>query len=588
MKHIFKKAVIFLLILSINAGMLGGCGAKSDEPIQLTVYCKLANYSGKQNGWFAKILRDRFNVELTIVPETDGAFDTRIEAGDLGDIIIFSTSSIDDYYRAVSGGYLFDWNEDELLQTEGPYIYENMQAALNANLELTKEIYERNGIEKEPTIFGLNQNVATSASDHSGFIYTWDIRWDLYKELGYPQITDLDDYYDLLVSMKEICPTDESGNPTYAFSMWPDWDGHMMMYAKCLVTTYWGYEGDFGVGLFDTQTGNYYKPIDEESHYFDALRYLNKLYRAELIDPNSMTQTMTEAGEKMLNGGCFASIFSYAGSSVYNTKEHQAENKMMPTLAPEEAVPLAYGMSLEGSGATYAIGVNTRYPELCMEIINWLATPEGFMTYTYGPEAEYNEETGEYDPEGCWYIKDGHSYFTELGASAYASRKKTEMPQSWGGGTYQDGVLEMTAATWNLNSTNPLTDGETYNATYWVSRLDDEFSDIEADWREKTGARTANEYMNQCNYVVNHSTANYAYAELPDELKVIISQLDDCVTNYSWKAVYASSEEECEKILSEMVEKYNSYDPEDVVHLWYLDEAAKVYEIELSKSGRNE
>lgn len=420
-------------------------------------------------------------------------------------------------------------------------------------------------------------------------MYTWDVRWDLYKELGYPEVKDLDDYFDLLVAMKEISPVDESGNPTYAFSMWPEWDGHMMMYAKCLVTTYWGYEGDFGVGMFNTETGEYYRPIDEDSHYFDSLRFFNRLYREGLIDENSMTQTTQMAGEKMMNGGAFASVFNYAGSSMYNTQEHQYENKMMLSLVPEEARPIVYGMSTEGSGSLWTIGANTEYPELCMSIINWLATPEGYMTYVYGPKAEFNEEIGEYDPESCWYIEDGQAYLTELGESAYTNRRKTQMPEKWGGGTFQDGVCEINANTWDLDSSNPLTEDETYNAVNWASRQDQEVSEIEQDWRDYTGARTPNEYLSKRNkFIINRSTSTFNYAPVSDELKVIISQLDETVTNYSWMAIYADTESECEEILQEMTKKYESYDPDNLVYDWYMAEAEKAYAIELQKGGGSE
>ncbi|TAH65912.1 MAG: hypothetical protein EWM47_10680 [Anaerolineaceae bacterium] len=588
--RVTKKAVLLLLmgVCITGALLFSGCSNKDEnkEPVQLTVYSQLANYSGKLTGWFAQVLLDEFNCEMTIIPESDGTFDTRMESGDLGDIVIIGSTSSGEYYRAVSGGYLYDWNEDDLLENEGQYIYDNMGYALESNRKLNEIIYNENGIDKEPTIYGFMQNVATSSSDHREFIYTWDIRWDLYRQLGSPQIKNLDDYYELLLAMKEISPLDESGNPAYAFSMWPDWDGHMMMYAKCLVTTYWGYEGDFGAGMFNTETGEYYRPIDEDSHYFDALRFFNKLYRADLIDENSMTQTVQMAGEKMINGGVFASVFNYAGSSIFNTQEHQDENKMMLTLVPEDARPIAYGMSTEGSGSIWTIGANTEYPELCMSIINWLATPKGFLTYTYGPEASYDEETGEYDPESCWYIKDGYVNFTKLGEAAYTSRKKTQMPEKWGGGTYQDGVCEINANTWDLDASNPLTNDETYNAVNWSSRQDQEISEIEQDWRDFTGCKTPNEYLSKRNkYIINRSTPSFNYATLSDELKVIISQLDECVTNYSWMAVYADSEEKCEAILQEMTTKYNTYDPDNIVYNWYKEEAKKAYAIELQKGG---
>jgi putative aldouronate transport system substrate-binding protein len=585
-----QKLISILCTLSILLSalmgtlLLTGCSGRG-KPIQINVYSQLANYSGKLTGWFAQVLLEKFNAEMTIIPESDGTFDTKMESGNLGDIIVFGNTA-DNYSRAVAGGYLYDWNEDNLLQEEGPYICENMQAALKANQRLTEQIYRENGIDREPTIFGISSGVGTSEKDVSGVIYTWDIRWDLYQQLGAPRVKNLDDNYELLVKMKEINPLDDNGNPVYAFSMWPDWDGHMMMYAKCVVTTYWGLEGDFGVGLFDVETGKYYRPIDEESHYFDALRFLNKLYRADLIDPNSMTQTVQMAGEKTLNGGTLASVFNYAGSAVFNTKENQEKNRMMLPLVPEDARPMTYGMSVEGSGAIWAIGAKTEYPELCMQILNWLATPEGFLTYLYGPKAEYNEETGEYDPEGCWYIKDGYTYFTELGESAYLNRRQTQMPEKWGGGTFQDGGCEITCNTWDRNASNPLTSGETYNAENWRSRHEFPVCEAEKAWREFTGCRTPAEYiLKRGNYVVNHSTGSFKYKKLPDEIRVIISQLDNCVTTNSWAAVYAETEEECEKILQKMVDEYKSYDPDDLVHKWYLEEAKLVYEYELQKRG---
>ena len=90
-------------------------------------------------------------------------------------------------------------------------------------------------------IYGIGHGMS-QGDGHEAFFYSWDIRWDLYKQLGYPEVNDLDDLYDLFVAMKEICPTDDNGNPTYAFSLWPDWDDAMVMYVKSFVSAYYGYD----------------------------------------------------------------------------------------------------------------------------------------------------------------------------------------------------------------------------------------------------------------------------------------------------------------------------------------------------------
>ena len=65
-------------------------------------------------------------------------------------------------------------------------------------------------------------------------MYEWDLRWDLYKELGYPEIKNLDDMVDVLAQMKELCPTDDNGKTTYGVSLFADWDGDMVMFVSQL------------------------------------------------------------------------------------------------------------------------------------------------------------------------------------------------------------------------------------------------------------------------------------------------------------------------------------------------------------------
>ena len=207
-----------------------------EETVTLDVFDQLANYSGEQIGWFAQVMLEKFNVKLNIIQDADGVYETRMESGNLGDIVIWGNDS-DEYLQAVEKGLLYDWNEDDLLDEYGPYIKENMSAALQKNSDLSGG-----------TTYGFGHNVAVSASDREAMMYEWDIRWDLYKELGYPEINDLDDLVNVLEQMKEICPTDDNGNPTYGVSLFSDWDGNMVMYVKSLASAYYGYD-EFGFGL---------------------------------------------------------------------------------------------------------------------------------------------------------------------------------------------------------------------------------------------------------------------------------------------------------------------------------------------------
>lgn len=525
-----------------------------DETIQITVFSQLANYSGKLTGWFAEVMKREFNCEITIIPDTDGMFDTRMESGNLGDIVVFGSNG-DQYQRAVAEGMLYDFNEGDLLTNYGSYMKEHMPYALENNANLNE------AVTGEKVMHGIGHNIATSTEDHEAFFYTMDIRWDLYKQLGYPEINSLDEFYQLMVDMKEICPTDENGKETYATSLWPDWDGNMVMYVKAFATCYWGYD-EMGFGLYDVENGDFHYALEENGPYLQALKFFNKLYQAGLIDPNSMTQTYNEMSEKVTAGGTFFSIFDYAGSQLYNTEGHLNEGKAMYPMMPNDATPLCYGMNVLGGNRMYTIGAYTKYPELCMAIINYLTTPEGYMTYHYGPK------------DLCWYYdEEGNSCLTEFGEQAQADRKGTMMPDEWGGGTFNDGTFQANNTTWSKDASNPDSNGETYNYINWKSRMTNDTYEILQDWRDTYGQRTFQDYMNTTNYKVALGTS-YTESKRSDDLKIIWEQVAECIVNYTWQAIYAENDAEYDKIVNEMIKKCGEYDPDGLCLAWCNEEAS--------------
>lgn len=545
-----KRRSLALVILFVAVLLLSSCGPKPEDkgPITLTVYSQLANYSGEMTGWFAQELLERFNVKVNIVPDADGVYETRMESGNLGDIVIWGDDS-DNYLNAISAGLLFDWEEDDLLAEYGPDIKENMPQALEKNRKLSGG-----------TLYGFGHDVAYTSADHEAFFYTWDLRWDLYKRLGYPEIKDLADYMQLMKDMKRIEPLDEAGNPTYAISLWPDWDGSMVMYVKSFATAYYGYD-ELGIGLYNPETGDFYGALDEEGPYLEALAFFNELYRNDLIDPDSMTNTFDRAMEKVKNGGTFFSIFNFAGSDSYNTDDHQQEGKMMLTLTPDEATPIVYGMNVMGGNRVWSIGAKTQYPELCMEIINWLTTPEGRMTSEYGPQGV----TWDYDERG-------KAYFTDLGLKM-RNDKDVRFPEDTGySGKFRDGEFEFNNTTWSLNAVNPES-GEPYNWEFWESNQGEPRSEIEADWRAFVGADNAEEYLRNRAYKVAIGTS-FSEGTKSYELRVKWEQTIKALKDYSWRAIYSESEARFNATVRMMQRDVRSYGYDECLE-WSQEQAAK-------------
>ena len=579
MKKCAKRVLSLLIVAVMMVGMFTGCGetnptggGNTEDPITLTIFSELANFSGEQTGWVAKLLLEKFNIIVNIIPSTDGVYETRMEDGFLGDIVVFGGDG-ENYTRAIQAGMLYDWNYDNLLQEYGPYIYENMQPALDKNAKLTQSVTaekDENGNvtkEGEYVVYGFGHDVSGSSANHKSFFYTWDLRWDLYKQLGYPAVNNMDDMLKLFKDMKAICPTDDNGNETYAVSLWPDWDGDMVMYVKAFATAYYGYD-EHGIGLYDPKTGTYHDALEMGGPYLTALKFFNQLYQNDLLDPNSMSQTYDNMYEKLQAGGVFFSIFNYSGSLGYNSVEHLNAGKYMGSLVPSEASPLVYGMSTTGGNRIWAIGSDTAYPEKCMELINWLCTPEGVMTYNHGPQGL------------CWdYDEEGYAYLTEFGKTVRGDRSTQMIGEYEGTGDYNSGCLQVNNTTWSLDALNPDSKvGETFNYENWRSYLEGEPSAMEKDWRDYTGVTTVQEYMETTDYAVAVD-GGYVMSSKSGDFKTTWSAVTDVIVTYSWRAIYASSDSEFMYIVQQMIAQAKAYGYEECL-AWSLAEAQTRYEME--------
>lgn len=125
--------------------------------------------------------------------------DTKISAmmasGDLGDIIIFGDDK-NHYPNAIKGKLLLDWTQDGLLDKYGKDISSTFPKAI----EKAKVAFGGGS-----SVFGMGNSVASNPSGPSeGKDMTWgpDLRFDLYQQIGAPEITKIEDYLPVLKKCK--------------------------------------------------------------------------------------------------------------------------------------------------------------------------------------------------------------------------------------------------------------------------------------------------------------------------------------------------------------------------------------------------
>lgn len=509
------------------------------ETVTLQVFNQLANYSGLQAGWFADVMLKKFNVKLNIInqPAGSGTLQTRMASGNLGDLVIWGNDQ-EDYVNAYKANMLFNWDDEKLLDTYGPYIKANMPFALQKNRLISGN-----------KLYGFGHAVSGSSKDRQEFFYTWDLRYDLYKKIGSPKIRNLDDMVSVLEKMKKAEPKDDNGNPTYGMSIFNDWDGNMVMYVKSLATAYYGYD-EFDFGLYDPSKQKYFDALTKDGPYLTALKFFNKLYQKGLLDPDSQTQKYDGQAEDFKNGTAFFTIFNWMGSGTYNTDAHTKAGKAMYSVVPEQATPIAYGQNVYGGNRIWSIGAKTDYPELCMAILNWLSTPEGFMTSQYGPRGV------------TWDIgKDGKITLTALGKLT-VNDPNQEMTAPYSG-TFKDGAFQLNNITWSIDAINPETKGETYNKNKWPVNVAVAKTAIEADWRKWAKANSADEFLGNRKYILAPGTM-FTQDPVPETLKVTWNQVADSIKKWSWKAIYAKTDAEFNQFVSSMDKEVKSYGWADI------------------------
>lgn len=88
----------------------------------LDAYSQLSPYLGEQQGWYAQVLLDKFNVKLNFINDSNGEMYNKLEkSGDLGDIILWGTDS-GQYHPAIDKGLLLDWDDGMVMYVKSTYI----------------------------------------------------------------------------------------------------------------------------------------------------------------------------------------------------------------------------------------------------------------------------------------------------------------------------------------------------------------------------------------------------------------------------------------------------------------------------------
>jgi len=253
------------------------------EPITLKVLMK-DNAADFENTEVYKEIVKQTGVTMKIEKFDEKKFQVEMAGGDLPDIIQVPSKFIKE---------LVEWNNiiplDDLVQTNGPAI---LSKHYEESVEYSKQFWSNNTgklyvipVQVGEGGFGFEQKV--------GF----NVRWDYYKELGYPKISSTDDMINVLADMVKNHPTSPDGKKVYGVSLWNDWGT-------------WGLTNTIGLMTghrsngFDSNTQKFYDMYTdtENSAIWDTADFLFKAKQKGILDPDAFIDKYGDVEAKAAKG----------------------------------------------------------------------------------------------------------------------------------------------------------------------------------------------------------------------------------------------------------------------------------------------
>ena len=527
-----KRFLSLLLTLALLMGLVTISTAVAEEPELLTIdiYDDAANYNGIQTGWFAKVVKDRFNIELNIIASQvvgNTIYATRSEEGNLGDIIIVDKAK---FPEIVEAGLAKDIS-DKLPECANIMQFKTQIDVYNKSL--TGEDGKYFGIPCEMT-----DTSPTTLTDD--VIYSSPmVRWDLYKAAGSPKLETLDDLLDLLAKIHEIHATNDDGDPAYPFSLWPDWDGNdnMIGIANVVQLTTWYGEKIKGSAMLKPD-GTFSPLYDRGNAYYTITKFLNKANRMGLVDPDSGTQNWDNACAKMSSGR--VDVFWYSWQvGFWNSVDRLNEGTAFIFIPVGDQTYYADADRYFGSDRMIGIGskVEGEKYDRIMAFLDWYASPEGATFQHDGIEGlNYIVENGKFVP-----YKDN------------ALMDNLPVPDEYGGGGYSDGNNAINQ--WIVSSicVNPTT-GERYAQKYWQSYKDMTMTEMKKEWQETFGAEDAVDWMKKNGKLLASPSVDFAPAADDNDIGTMRAEINSCLCEYTWKLIMkCETDEEFEAMWDQMV-----------------------------------
>lgn len=349
-------------------------------------------------------LEDQLGVEIEFVYLPPEAYAAGLASGNLPDIV----ATKNNLSTILENGVAL--NVDPYLEE---YVPNFLQGDTRQAYDVFKQLHsEEGGFYFFPQKIGYNGVGYSNDPGNRGYV----VRWDYYKELGYPPINNEDDYLKVLQQMHDKHPYTEEGYPTYLFGS-NNFAGYATAFRSEMSLDYWA-AYKYQNNIFTNEVFDGYTDM-EHSMWWTSMAWYNKLYRVGKADGSFDLEILTQTDEQF-DAKCARG--QYMGLANGKSELYDEKVKTDPDtlsgygLVPTSATNLYTNVyQLLGNGSRYMwfISANSQHKEAALGLFNYMCDPSFIREAAMGEQGV----TWDYDANGVPQLTEyGQEQFDEYAA----------------------------------------------------------------------------------------------------------------------------------------------------------------------------
>lgn len=554
----FKKSLLALATASALLFSMTACGSDTSGTDgtanntgtgslpRITLYPEAANLSsGVVGGWKGEHFAS-LGFEVDVWAYSDEKTNAILASGDLPDVMYVSAANLD---TMIQGGMLLNL-DDYLDQMPNLKAFTEIEPALNYIREYrsadTGSVY---ALPLSVGDFSTKYAIADSTERNA-----LKILWDVYEDIGSPEINDTGDLIDIMEQMMEAKPTDEDGSPYYgtvlnngsdtaywaSMVMYYRWQGYTEQQLAYLL------EGNY-------DAGTYTSILSKDSLYYEGLQWYNEAYNRGVLDPDSISND--RATQKVKLDNSYTMVPSgYLPGWAPNYLEYYI---------PGTKVHYSYASTFGDSRSVIAINANTKNLDAALAFVDMLASPDSLLITRNGPDGGLWES----DENGVATLTEaGTAYLNEYSTTDNFPLASGEVAEIWN----TPFIVNTGVPT---SYTDPDGNPRISTTAQWTE-VETVKSDTEnfAAWKETTGYDSWQDWLAaEDAFVENSDLVNTLnFCTIPDDTRQFtIDSIRDVVVTASWKMVYAKDQAEFDSIWDQMIADCEGLGAQEIID-WRL------------------